>query len=208
MQTDHHDHACKRNKRRLLYAAIFSVSVAAIWGGCSIEKNYDLLSFFFDGVPDPNAPLDEWTIKGGRPASYMEHKPFEQGRCTDCHPKLFVPVQNGSQVCMKCHEGKDRDEPRMHGPVAANACLFCHNPHDSVYPALLRRAPQQLCRQCHDSFLLDTGRVEAHADDARNCLDCHRGHGGANAYFLHDSVLQEQAQEPGPETTAEPGGDG
>jgi predicted CXXCH cytochrome family protein len=208
MRADHHDHACRRNTRRLWYAAAFSLAAAAVWGGCSVEKNYDLLSFFFDGVPDPNAPLTDWTVKGGLPASYMAHKPFEEGRCTECHPKLFVPVQNGSQVCMKCHEGKDREKARMHGPVAANACLFCHSPHDSVYPALLRRAPQQLCRQCHDQFLLDTGRVAAHADDARNCLDCHNGHGGSNAYFLHDSVLEEQSQEVDPPADADPEVDG
>lgn len=198
----------KRRSGRVWVAALFCVTAAGVWGGCSIKKNYDLLSFFFDGVPDPNAPLSEWTVGGALPASYMAHKPYEDGRCTECHPKLFVPVQDGSQVCMKCHEGADRAYDRMHGPVAARACLFCHNPHDSVYPALLRRAPRQLCMQCHDSFLLDTERVPAHADDSRNCLDCHTGHGGSDPFFLHDAVLDESSQPAEPLVETDWGADG
>ena len=181
----------QRRAAHLWFAGVIVLLGAGVWGGCSVKEHYDLLSFFFDGVPDPNAPLGVMPVGGGIPASYKQHKPYANGSCTECHPKLFVPVQNGSQICIKCHEGKEVEYPRMHGPVAASACLYCHSPHDSFYPALLRREPQELCQQCHDSFLLDSETVEAHGDDSRSCLECHSGHGGTDPYFLLESATTE-----------------
>jgi predicted CXXCH cytochrome family protein len=99
----------------------------------------------------------------------------------------------------------------MHGPVAVNACNFCHNPHSSKLPALLKAAPAKLCMQCHGPTGLSQGTV-AHADAESNCLDCHSGHGGAKNLLKVRSValdlLREEVGSPKVETRAQARGDG
>jgi predicted CXXCH cytochrome family protein len=71
----------------------------------------------------------------------------------------------------------------MHGPVARAACSWCHAPHESAEPALLKNTPIQVCTQCHDQELLGANPPE-HVDGTTSCLQCHFGHGGDARYFL------------------------
>ena len=40
--------------RAVLWVGVAVMLAAVVAGGCSSEKRYRVLSFFFDGVPDPN----------------------------------------------------------------------------------------------------------------------------------------------------------
>ncbi|MCL4222262.1 MAG: hypothetical protein KJZ65_12930 [Phycisphaerales bacterium] len=162
-----------------------------VWSGCSIEKNYELLSFFFDGVPNPNAlPI---MAAAGNPAfirqspTYSGHRPYLDDRCVDCHGSGFTTGGVTAAVCMKCHGEVPQEYPRMHGPVPAGACLWCHVPHESAWAHLLKAPSRDVCGQCHDSTLLSSSKVPEHQDEARQCLDCHYGHGGTSAYFLRSA---------------------
>lgn len=174
----------------MLVGALACGVLLAIWSGCSVRKHYKILSLFFDGVPDPNAPrasvLPGSSVPGQLRDSptYSVHQPFLEEKCGDCHTSRFRLEAAGADVCLKCHTGATTQFPHMHGPVAASACLWCHVPHESAYAHLLKGAARAVCTECHEPSLLSAQRVPAHADQARDCLECHAGHGGHDRYFL------------------------
>ena len=102
----------------------------ALFAGCSSEKRYKVLSFFFDGVPNPNAPAagsqDEFASQrtGGVavPVAYI-HKPYAENKCSACHENAggsFEDFQKlESSICLRCHQDVTDKYPIMHGPVAA-----------------------------------------------------------------------------------------
>ena len=50
---DHcHGAQCRRRTFQLLVCA----AIACLWAGCTAQKKYQVLSIFFDGVPNPDAP--------------------------------------------------------------------------------------------------------------------------------------------------------
>ena len=81
-----------------------------------------------------------------KPLLASTHKPFVEEKCDACHAggsgaiTAFASVT--SDVCLKCHTGTPHQYPMMHGPVAVTACLWCHNPHESNQPSLLK-APRR-----------------------------------------------------------------
>jgi predicted CXXCH cytochrome family protein len=178
-------------------------------GGCSSEKRYKVLSFFFDGVPDPNAPkltpeeqlaLQEQGANGNvpKPAGFT-HKPYADNQCNACHENArgsFDDFQKlSSDVCLKCHD-KLRDQyPVMHGPVAAAECNICHVPHESSIAHLLRDPAPAVCVQCHQPELLSPVPVE-HLDPQKSCLDCHSGHGGPKHGLLKAVALGSPTTKP------------
>jgi predicted CXXCH cytochrome family protein len=180
--------------RRLVLLPIAACWAVALlgWAGCSIEKHYETLSFFFDGVPDPNAPGR--TIPGAgnvRVAIVSRHTAFEERRCEACHAESgdfgFVVSgfrELGSESCLSCHADVNRQHPVMHGPVAQTECLWCHDPHESVHPHLMRDPAPPLCLGCHSLELDERPRITEHADLDRNCLDCHFAHGGVDLRLL------------------------
>jgi predicted CXXCH cytochrome family protein len=167
-------------------AAAALAVLAAVWSGCSVTpRNYRVLSFFFDGVPDPSAPAVPASRGGlGQPSLAIVHRPFAEENCEACHKTKFKPSRNDSSACMQCHPGVQGEHPRMHGPVAAGACLWCHAPHESSRPHLMRDSDRKVCAQCHTPALLDATRVPAHAQPARECLECHTGHGSTGPFML------------------------
>lgn len=175
------------------YAVIACVVAAAIWQGCTVTKeNYATLSFYFDGVPDPNgknATIDKRTGEVREHGTLSVHRPYEQEKCNECHIGVDPLTRNSSSVCLKCHEKVTTQHERMHGPVAAVACLWCHNPHESLHPNLLRDDPRKVCMQCHSQSTLEQTSQAAHADKTRQCLECHDGHGGPKPYMLIKDAL-------------------
>ena len=171
----------------LVLLALACVGVA-VWGGCTVTpKNYKMLSFFFDGVPDPTA-LGPGETRGAngvvRDARVWVHKPFAEEKCDACHKTRYRPSKNDGSICLACHEKIPTEHERMHGPVTVGACIWCHTPHESRYPHLLRDSDRKVCSQCHSANILDTTKVAAHADESRGCLECHMGHGGGTGRFM------------------------
>jgi predicted CXXCH cytochrome family protein len=197
--------------------------------GCAEQTRYRVLSFFFDGVPEPGseAPTEtreELVARQKREqAEYVAglletarrktivHRPYANYQCAACHDmaqgKMVMTAEEG--LCTRCHRDLTSRLRFVHGPVAVNACLECHHPHESVYPALLRAEPTAVCSGCHDPEELSPGEhrrfvasqvappgttsppgaapgapAPPAAEPAPSCLDCHDGHGGDNRMFL------------------------
>lgn len=190
---------------RLVVASLILLG-AALWSGCTTDRRYKVLSFFFDGVPDPaeQARLAAAMAAGGnvggrtadgRPILYFSHKPYEQQQCGSCHSgqgALFRPdaVDISSSVCLKCHTNVIDRFPVMHGPVAAVECLWCHAPHEADNKALLKEHSPGVCLQCHSRELLDSKPPE-HQQANASCLDCHSAHGGEKHGLLRPTYLEK-----------------
>jgi predicted CXXCH cytochrome family protein len=175
---------------RPLAALTMVVGLLLVWVGCSVEKHYALLSMFFDGVPDPalirqGATAVEIARRTG--GVIYTHEPYRREQCGDCHTSSvgMMLAEVKSSVCVNCHQDVRDAYPHMHGPVAAEACLWCHAPHESTVETLLRVPSQQLCQQCHGMSLgRRRAEIPEHRDPERNCLDCHSGHGGETRAYL------------------------
>jgi len=163
--------------------------------GCETpEKRYRVMSFFFDGVPNPYAPKvaakpgedEDNPAARGKITRVIVHKPYDEGRCDACHgaAKEFSEfTKMGSDVCLQCHRKELNKFPIMHGPVSAGECLLCHVPHESQYPHLMKEPAPDLCIRCHLPELLPE-KPEEHQTLAVSCLDCHFGHGGTKHGLL------------------------
>jgi predicted CXXCH cytochrome family protein len=174
-------------------------ALAATIGGCSTaEKRYRVLSFFFDGVPDPNAPPGSASATGsgeGGTAQTVKvvswvHKPYADGKCSECHggnvntTSSFESFQKvGSDVCLKCHKAELQKFTVMHGPVTAGECLLCHAPHESTVHGMLNDNAPAVCAKCHDRELLSSKPPEHQLPNSQ-CLQCHVGHGGPKHNLL------------------------
>lgn len=172
----------------------------SVLANCSDRRqNYKVLSIFFDGVPDPDAPPEDQAINGEHVASTQggkrlviasSHKPYKENKCNDCHVGAATSFESFTQlndsVCVTCHKQVPAAYPLMHGPVAVGACMMCHDPHESSQPHLLKVASPDLCLQCHQRHDLGAP-MQDHQDAARGCLDCHVGH-GSNRHGLPRDV--------------------
>lgn len=177
------------------------LAAAVVVPACSTSTRYRMLTFFFDGVPPPEgeavpagqedgaigsalSPSEESPRVTERRPLYT-HPPFQKNRCDRCHNvkegKLFKTVEEG--LCQMCHTDLPSKMKYVHGPIAVNACLFCHSPHSTPFPKVLHEEARSLCLQCHDED--DVMEGEHHAGIAeRGCVECHNPHGGNNRYFL------------------------
>lgn len=168
--------------RLLTLCAVIGGVLGVLWAGCQVTpSNYKLLSFLFDGVPDPSMAGPAGNTAGGnikQSPTYSVHQAFLDEKCEACHKGRLRPARNDSSACLECHADKPTEHAYMHGPVAAAACMWCHAPHESAYAALMRDADRKVCMQCHTPEMLSTEAVPEHADEARGCLECHTGHGG------------------------------
>jgi len=159
--------------------------------GCSVQNKYKTLSFFFDGVPDPNAPItlvvtpdSSGSSDSTRIPKKYQHKPFAEQKCLECHTadkKQLVMLQ--ADLCVKCHQNQPNQYAAMHAPVTAGKCMWCHDAHESDQPHLLKTTASELCLQCHDREFLPVHPPE-HLSDKANCLSCHVGHGGLKGSML------------------------
>lgn len=179
----------------LLLLTVTSLFVG-VWAGCSTpQERYQTLSFFFDGVPNPDAPKPGARSAQEEGASgtvitasvVSRHKPFVERKCAACHNSAsgnIMEFEEAYKSCTKCHTKITKEYPRMHGPVAAATvagpvptCKLCHAPHESAEPALLKDTPVKVCTQCHDAQLLGPKPVQ-HLDGT-SCIQCHYGHGSS-----------------------------
>jgi predicted CXXCH cytochrome family protein len=154
--------------------------------GCSPRGRYQVLSFFFDGVPNPDAPKEKLARRSRSGVTVFSHKPFADNQCDDCHENtedIFARAKVPKDVCLKCHGGVLQEHPVMHGPVISKYCALCHTPHQSTYEHLARLKQPDLCTQCHDPRELSPIPAD-HQDPKATCIACHNAHGGKDNYFL------------------------
>lgn len=114
--------------------------------------------------------------------------------CTDCHNVHGGPADRLlkrptlNETCYSCHAEKRGPFLWEHAPVTEN-CTYCHQPHGSDHPALLKKRPPLLCQQCHSqaghpSIVYDGGGIPPLGAQAallaKACLDCHPQVHGSN----------------------------
>ena len=90
-------------------------------------------------------------------------------------PALSVSAANN---CFECHERSTFKGEVVHQPVARGECASCHVPHVSRYPALLRNASVELCRDCHTTFMkaLEERKFQHKPVKKGECGACHTPH--------------------------------
>jgi len=175
------------------------ILLVAGWGGCGTPRErYHTLSIFFDGVPNPDAvkkpKLEEGTLVAVVTRHVTQHPPYRDNKCDSCHRTDEGEIQDFNTAykqCIKCHKPVTQEHARMHGPVVREDCRWCHAPHESAEPHLLKDKAVKVCTQCHDKTLLGATPAE-HMDGKTSCLDCHSGHGGAQRYFLKTTTSPAQ----------------
>lgn len=177
----------------IAFTAMLCIGVGAFLG-CSPQKRYEVLTFFFDGVPAPGGM--EIRDEQGALITHL-HEPYAAGKCGECHGSdnlemsIARPVNIAdipSTVCLKCHQEIPDEYRLMHGPVAAAECSFCHSPHESSIPNLLKARAPAVCAQCHSAETMTADRPE-HQDLKADCLTCHIGHGSHSRGLLRVNVV-------------------
>ena len=197
--------------KRPVVLCIVTLTAWALSLACSQTTQYKVLSFFFDGVPEPGAARDTaGAIAGGRtspavepratapPKQYYAHTPYRENRCGSCHDstsgQLIQSVGEG--LCLICHSKLIAEARFVHGPVAVDDCTACHHFHGAPFPNQLLVDPVATCLNCHDRVDLSVGDHHQsaptplsppsadQADDQRSCVECHNPHGGSDRFFL------------------------
>jgi len=165
---------------------------------CSQPTRYQVLSFFFDGVPDPLRARETGGALGGdqsgpagesgttaQPKRYYAHTPYRENRCGGCHDstsgQLIRALSEG--LCLTCHSKLTAEARFVHGPVAVEDCTACHHFHTAPFPNQLLLDPTATCLNCHDREDLSEGDHHV-ALDRRTCVECHDPHGGSDRFFL------------------------
>jgi predicted CXXCH cytochrome family protein len=170
--------------------------------GCSPKSGSGVLSFFFDGVPEPAKQeqvatpaaavqkSDSGSIQLAQavPAGPVlnVHTPYERRQCDKCHNNAAGSsrlTQSQTGICYACHQDYQVNNKYMHGPVAAGYCSACHAPHESVNEKLLKNTGQAMCLICHTDDQVNKNKAHA-TIGTTDCTKCHNPHGGNNTYFL------------------------
>jgi predicted CXXCH cytochrome family protein len=172
---------------------VFPILTILVIAGCAARSRYKVLSFFFDGVPDPDAVVaaakgPETGAAGGqgggetRRSGFLEHGPYGARLCHACHQRasnsLIMPVE---KLCLNCHN-LNLTKKFVHGPVAAGGCIVCHDPHSSGRKFLLRSDPRQFCLHCHEKKAVF--RNPAHKGEDAACTECHDAHSSNKRFML------------------------
>ena len=186
--------------------AAVTVIVTAPAGCADQQRRYEVLSFFFDGVPDPNAPKQQTRSASSVRRSFV-HKPYADDLCNSCHlntSDIFARAQVRADVCLDCHSNLPTQYPVMHGPVVNNACLMCHAPHSSAVPHLLKQPAPAVCTQCHEPDAMQLMHKQL-LDPKASCIECHSGHGGTSHKLLLETYVEaSEVVSPAPPSAAQP----
>ena len=168
--------------------SIYCLMAAVLFSGCAARTNYKVLSFFFDGVPDPDKVVAKAEQKDDATGTTAQkgstHGPFASRNCEGCHQRgmgnqLVLPVE---KLCFKCHNLEVEKAKWVHGPVAAGGCRVCHNPHRSGYPYLLDASLKEVCFRCHEES--SVMKNAAHEDISAGCTGCHNAHASDQKFLL------------------------
>lgn len=177
---------------RFQWAAL-SVGCLLILTGCTPPARHQFLTFFFEGVDQPNLPVVPLpapatntiaavaTRTPETPAIFF-HQPYVDRRCAECHVTTFSQQLRvtGEELCAGCHKKlmqKIETAKFVHRPVQKGQCLRCHDPHSGPDRYLLLRPGDALCLKCHDKE--DMAEVKGHANTGNaTCASCHEPHQG------------------------------
>jgi predicted CXXCH cytochrome family protein len=176
--------------------------VATLGSACATpEQRYQVLSFFFDGVPSPITAEGPKAVADAEPAAALArmlepsradwavHDPYTEDSCGECHDAGFSNrlIVSKDELCWTCHDREDYPGKVVHGPMQSGHCDGCHNPHRSPFENLLVREPETLCQECHDETTF-VAFEEHRAEQGEDCLECHDPHAASREYLLREGV--------------------
>ncbi len=181
-----------------MIVVVAAASALAGWvAACSPATKHRVLTYFFDGVPDPNeVPQIGYASSGVAMAGTTSdgkrkvvpqyaHEPYRKGECGGCHDaqtgQTYMPKNEG--LCGRCHAGFTRKYAFVHGPAAVEHCAFCHHHHASSHEFMLHKGPTETCLRCHSRDDLSGEAYHATIDEDV-CTKCHNPHGGDDRFFL------------------------
>ena len=137
---------------------------------------------------------------GDFPQGVSNHPAMREGcvTCHDPHAKVRGAVES-EKVCGRCHRLSDERFHRTHGELdmpKVSQCTFCHEPHVSEYPTLLRGVvhyPLQKggCQTCHNQGL---DALPLKYEGSKNCLRCHGQITGTSTVVEIDKVHKPVTQ--------------
>ncbi len=195
---------------------IIVLVVCLLLGACLPKQRYRVMSFFFDGVPQPEQGIEnradandtvpvsvdtEGVPAPGshqtKPVTIVRHKPYRDRACSRCHDRtsssyLRMPIQ---ALCFSCHDRTPFVGAYVHGPVAVRQCLACHEPHQSENPDLLKYPDENLCFMCHKESTIRT--IRGH-ENRKRCLNCHDPHAYNNPFFLLPDAAAKLGEQESP----------
>lgn len=204
------------------------VALLAGLTACTASR-YEVLSFFFDDVPDPNAPPPK-QVQDVQPrnlpvrpvapptTSVHMHEPYAQRRCDACHKggstaakrssgafainsmsELLMPAD---KLCATCH--KPSQAAFQHAPALLGDCSRCHTAHSSRFPhLLLQEKSAALCAPCHKPEDMPTRDLHA-TYGSRDCAECHDPHAAERRYLLRPEPVGPQPAAPATVAPTEP----
>lgn len=137
---------------------------------------------------------------GDFPTGVSNHPALRDG-CVSCHNphRQERSAVESAKVCGRCHRLTDEGFRWTHGELdmpKVSQCTFCHEPHVSQYPTLLRGTvhyPLQKggCKTCHDQAL---DAVTLKYTGSKNCMRCHGQITGTSSVIEADKVHRPVTQ--------------
>lgn len=150
------------------------------------------------------------TMKEGDTSLFSSHSYFTSKKCGRCHQTSFSQSFSGTaqnaiptvslrgegtannprlplkRICVSCHVNRSdifasTNNLWLHAPVTKGNCIFCHFPHQSRYPSLLKDKTENLCLMCHSVGLI---KLTQKHKELKDCLKCHTPHLGKDKFLL------------------------
>lgn len=170
--------------------------------GCSsTPARHRWLTFFFDGVPDPQAvsrtmqpELPRNPSTNATPALALAlaeppmvvHAPYADRKCMECHASNYSQRLKGeiSTTCAACHKQFLVKARFTHAPLEDGQCTLCHNPHQAKEKFLLVKNSRELCFDCHEPEEVLKIKACGQASES-SCTVCHNPHQENQKFLLH-----------------------
>ncbi|MDH3980703.1 MAG: cytochrome c3 family protein [Gammaproteobacteria bacterium] len=186
----------RRWHRRGVIALLVTLLVAAVTvSGCSQATRYDVLTFFFTGVPEPGeeaaseartaatTPTAREKRRSGLKflgkAQFFMHGPFGAGQCERCHATAASkPFRTGkAQVSEKVISQAPSIGPRLAFPWE-ELCVTCHSeksPAAAKADGLWQHGPvaKGWCTLCHSPHKSKRQYMLLKENNVELCTQCH-----------------------------------
>jgi len=186
--------------KKILLNIIVIIVLSAL-AGCAGTTKYEVLSFFFDGVPSPDTSTNIDSVTTTSTISTQNdssdeiteqvsaasiHRPYAEKKCQVCHDATSMSEAKTEilQRCKNCHSKFQKQYNYVHGPVAVFDCTSCHTPHKSANAGLLKRPGDALCTYCHKD--VSQANIDQHSQiGIVECFACHKPHfSNDNRFFV------------------------
>ncbi len=122
-----------------------------------------------------------------------KHEPFVKQSCASCHNTLKTfkdsakTLSPENQYCLSCHKDSSlvRGQEFGHNLIQSIMCKDCHNSHVAPSEGLLKRAPNQICMECHFQEVASNKREFHGTHPKTQCSDCHASHLSDNENYFN-----------------------